>query len=80
VTTSEHGHDGDEGGLSRAAESFTENLADKVPDGVDNGPSDDADEPADARTRPHSSISEGLNANADEPPAVLDDSTGGKHS
>lgn len=67
------GHDGEEGGLAGAAESFTENLADKVPDGVDEGPTDDADKPADPRTRTHSSISEGLNAHDDEPPAVLDD-------
>lgn len=72
--TSGDGHDGHEGGLEQAADSFAENLGDQVPDGVDNGPTDDADEPADGRTRTHSSISEGLNANDDdEPPAVRDD-------
>ncbi|MHA7145826.1 hypothetical protein ACX80U_14055 [Arthrobacter sp. TmT3-37] len=81
MTTTQHGHDGDEGGLPRAADSFAENLGDQVPDGVDNGPTDDADEPADDRTRTHSSISEGMNANDDdEPPAVLDDGLdGGRH-
>ena len=74
MTTTQHGHDGDEGGLPQAADSFAENLGDQVPDGVDNGPTDDADEPADGHTRTHSSISEGLNANDDdEPPAVRDD-------
>jgi hypothetical protein len=72
-----HGHDGDEGGLSQAADSFAENLGDQVPDGIDNGPTDDADEPADSRTRTHASISEGMNANDDdEPPAVLGDDDG----
>ncbi|OUM43493.1 hypothetical protein [Arthrobacter sedimenti] len=72
-----HGHDGDEGGLSQAADSFAENLGDQVPDGIDNGPTDDADEPADGRTRTHASISEGMNANDDdEPPAVLGGSDG----
>jgi len=80
VTSTDHGHDGDEGGLARAADSFTENLADKVPDGVDEGPGDDADEPADPRTRPHSSISEGLNANPDEPPAVRDEDSAPRQS
>ncbi|WP_104117711.1 hypothetical protein [Arthrobacter sp. B1805] len=78
MSTTDHGQDGDEGGLSQAADSFAQNLGDQVPDGVDNGPTDDADEPADSRTRTHSSISEGMNANDDdEPPAVLD---GGKRS
>lgn len=81
MTTTQHGHDGDEGDLPQAADSFAENLGDQVPDGVDNGPTDDADEPADDRTRTHSSISEGMNANDDdEPPAVLDDGLdGGRH-
>jgi len=74
VGTTQHGRDGEESGLAQAADGFAENLGDQVPDGVDNGPTDDADEPADGRTRTHSSISEGMNANeGDEPPAVLDD-------
>lgn len=82
METTDHGHDDDKGGLAQAADSFAENLGDQVPDGVDNGPTDDADEPADGRTRTHASISEGLNANDDdEPPAVLDDGLdGGKRS
>jgi hypothetical protein len=72
VNTDHHDHGEDGGGLSQAADSFAENLGDQVPDGIDNGPTDDADEPADGRTRTHSSISEGMNANDDdEPPAVL---------
>lgn len=72
--TTRKGHDDEEGGLSQAADSLVENLGNKVPDGVDGGPTDNADQPADPRTRTHSSISEGLNANSDdEPPAVLDD-------
>ncbi|MDQ0737067.1 hypothetical protein [Arthrobacter agilis] len=71
-------NDGEESGLAQAADSFAENLGDQVPDGVDNGPTDDADEPADDRTRTHASISEGMNANDDdEPPAVLDDGPDG---
>jgi hypothetical protein len=69
--------EGGEGGLSQAADSFAENLGDQVPDGVDNGPTDHADEPADDRTRTHASLSEGMNANDDEPPAVLDDGSDG---
>ncbi len=72
-THSENG----EGGLSQAADSFAENLGDQVPDGIDEGPTDHADEPADDRTRTHSSLSEGMNANDDEPPAVLDDDSDG---
>ncbi len=72
--------DGEKGGLSQAADSFAENLGDQVPDGVDNGPTDHADEPADDRTRTHSSLSEGMNANDDEPPAVLDDGSDGSRS
>lgn len=68
--------DGNEGGLAKAADSFAENLGDHMPDGVDNGPTDDADEPADGRTRTHASISEGLNANDDEPPADTRDGSG----
>ena len=74
-------HHDDEGGLSQAADSFAENLGDQVPDGADNGPENRADGAADDRTRTHSSISEGMNANDDdEPPAVLDDGLdGGRH-
>jgi hypothetical protein len=74
MSTSDHDpSSSDEGGLAQAADSFAENLGDQVPDGVDNGPTDHADGSADGRTRTHSSISEGMNANDDEPPAVLDD-------
>ncbi|MHA7240873.1 hypothetical protein [Arthrobacter sp. TMS1-12-1] len=79
MTSTDHGDDDHEAGLAQAADSFAENLGDQVPDGIDNGPTDDADEPADGRTRTHSSISEGMNANDDEPPAVLGDGHDGGH-
>ncbi|WP_026531426.1 hypothetical protein [Arthrobacter sp. H41] len=53
-------------GLAQAADSFTENLADQIPDGVDNGPRDTADETEDPRTSTHASLSEGSNANDDD--------------
>ena len=54
------------GGLAQAAESLTQNLADQVPDGIDSGPHDTANEGEDPRTRTHSSLSEGSNANDDD--------------
>ncbi|MBG6183339.1 hypothetical protein IWX65_001290 [Arthrobacter sp. CAN_A214] len=60
-------HDGEkEAGLSKAAESFTDNLADQVPDGVDSGPQDTANEGEDPRTSTHASLSEGSNAKDDD--------------
>lgn len=80
-STNTQGHEDEKSGLSQAADSFAENLGDQVPDGIDSGPTDSADGPTDERTRTHSSISEGMNANDDEPPAVLDDddAAGGRH-
>ncbi len=51
-----------ESGLARAADSFTDNLADQIPDGVDSGPQDTANEEEDPRTHTHASLSEGSNA------------------
>ncbi|MBG6217951.1 hypothetical protein IWX75_002419 [Arthrobacter sp. CAN_A6] len=60
-------HDGEKDtGLTQAAESFTDNLADQIPDGVDSGPQDTANEGEDPRTSTHASLSEGSNANDDD--------------
>ncbi|WP_299167546.1 hypothetical protein [uncultured Arthrobacter sp.] len=56
-----HGKD-EESGLERAAESWTENLADQVNDGVKNNPRDTANDGPDPRTDTHSSLSEGSNS------------------
>jgi hypothetical protein len=55
-------HRADESGMERAADNWAENMADQVPDGVDNGPRDTANEGPDPRTEVHSSLSEGSNA------------------
>ncbi|TDK24864.1 hypothetical protein E2F48_13815 [Arthrobacter crusticola] len=52
----------DKSGLAQAADSFTQNLADQVPDGIDSGPQDTANEGEDPRTHTHASLSEGSNA------------------
>lgn len=55
-------HRAGDSGLERAAENWAENAADQVPDAVDSGPRDTANEGPDARTEVHSSLSEGSNA------------------
>ncbi|WP_323960244.1 hypothetical protein GC088_01955 [Arthrobacter sp. JZ12] len=52
----------DKSGLERAAESWAENVADQVNDGVRSSDRDTADEGADPRTESHSSVSEGSNS------------------
>lgn len=49
-------------GLERAAESWAENVADQVNDGVENNPLDTANDGPDPRTETHSSLSEGSNS------------------
>ncbi|WP_028281364.1 hypothetical protein [Arthrobacter sp. H5] len=52
-----------ETGLDKAADNWAENMADQVPDGVGNNPRDTAGDSPDPRTKTHSSLSEGSNAN-----------------
>lgn len=52
----------EESGLERAAESWAENVADQVNDGVRNNEFDTANEGPDSRTETHSSLSEGSNS------------------
>lgn len=52
----------EESGLERAAESWAENVADQVNDGVRNNDLDTANEGPDPRTETHSSLSEGSNS------------------
>ncbi|SDI42826.1 hypothetical protein SAMN04488693_11131 [Arthrobacter subterraneus] len=52
----------EESGLERAAESWAENLADQVNDGVQSSPRDTAEDGPDPQTETHSSLSEGSNS------------------